>query len=128
MQTFAEIVCEVAGDMSISWMDFSLTEDESKRLGVDHTRFEVYIGYGDVEVTMDYYSCNIPMVEDVVSSLIIDAHAAQENTFYDFCDAYGYNNNSIKALLIYEACYTHASKLMLLFGEDIYHRFMMCEL
>lgn len=44
-----------------------------------------------------------PTNKDVVYSLLMDSSAADEN-FADWCDNYGYDSDSIKALGIYNEC------------------------
>jgi len=51
-----------------------------------------------------------PTVADVMCSLFNDASAADEN-FSDWCDNYGYSDDSIKALNMYKACTEIAKNL-----------------
>lgn len=51
-----------------------------------------------------------PTVADVLYSLFSDASAADEN-FSVWCDTYGYSDDSIKALHIYQACTDIAQNL-----------------
>lgn len=44
-----------------------------------------------------------PTAGSVLYSLLLDASGADEN-FYDWCDSFGYDTDSRKALGIYEAC------------------------
>ena len=44
-----------------------------------------------------------PTAGSVLYSLLLDASGADEN-FYDWCDNYGYDTDSRKALATYEAC------------------------
>ena len=44
-----------------------------------------------------------PTAGSVLYSLLLDASGADEN-FYDWCDNYGYDSDSRKALATYEAC------------------------
>ena len=44
-----------------------------------------------------------PTLPDVLYSLLMDSSAADE-TFADWCDNYGYSDDSIKALETYQAC------------------------
>lgn len=43
-----------------------------------------------------------PTKEDILFAMIIDD--VSDMNFNDFCDEFGYNNDSIKALKIYKAC------------------------
>lgn len=44
-----------------------------------------------------------PKVADVLHSLIIESSAADEN-FHEWCENYGYSDDSIRAMNIYKAC------------------------
>lgn len=44
-----------------------------------------------------------PKVASVLHSLLLDASAADEN-FHDWCDHFGYSDDSIKAMNTYKAC------------------------
>ena len=49
-------------------------------------------------------------IDDVLYSLILDSQAGAES-FDDFCDNFGYNNDSIKVDEIYKACQKNSKKL-----------------
>jgi hypothetical protein len=49
-------------------------------------------------------------IDDILYSLILDSQAGNE-TFDDFCDNFGYDNDSIKANDIYRACQKNAKKV-----------------
>ena len=51
-----------------------------------------------------------PSIADVMHCLISDADCANEN-FHDWCDNFGYSNDSIKALNTYKACLEIATAL-----------------
>lgn len=51
-----------------------------------------------------------PTVADVMHSLFMDASAADYN-FSDWCDEYGYSDDSIKSLNMYKACLETATAL-----------------
>ena len=58
-------------------------------------------------------SCSKPKnlnIDDVLYSLILDAQSGSE-CFDDFCDNFGYNQDSIKASEIYNNCKKNAKKL-----------------
>jgi len=44
-----------------------------------------------------------PSIADALHSLFLDASAADEN-FHDWCDTYGYSDDSIKAMNTYKQC------------------------
>jgi hypothetical protein len=49
-------------------------------------------------------------IDDILYSLVLDSQASLE-TFDDFCDNFGYDNDSIKANEIYKACQKNAKKV-----------------
>jgi len=49
-------------------------------------------------------------IDDILYSLFLDSQAGAES-FDDFCDNFGYNNDSIKANDIYKACQKNAKKV-----------------
>ena len=49
-------------------------------------------------------------IDDILYSLILDGQFSNE-TFDDFCDNFGYNNDSIKANEIYRACQKNSKKV-----------------
>lgn len=58
-----------------------------------------------------------PAVADVLYSLFNDAKAADYN-FSDWCDEFGYSDDSIKALNMYKACLDTATALRKYFSPD----------
>lgn len=58
-----------------------------------------------------------PSIADVLHSLFSDASAANEN-FSDWCDNYGYSDDSIKALNLYKACTEVAQNLRRQFDPE----------
>jgi len=58
-----------------------------------------------------------PTVADVMYSLISDASAAYYN-FADWCDEYGYSDDSISAMNIYKACLETATALRKHIGRE----------
>jgi hypothetical protein len=58
-----------------------------------------------------------PTIADVMYSLFSDASAADEN-FSDWCDNYGYSDDSIKALNMYKACTEVAKNLRRQFDSE----------
>lgn len=53
---------------------------------------------------------NVLNIDDVLYSLILDAQSGSYS-FDDFCDEFGYDNDSIKAFETYKACQTNAKKV-----------------
>jgi hypothetical protein len=58
-----------------------------------------------------------PKVADVLHSLFLDASAADYN-FSDWCNEYGYSDDSIKALNMYKACLETATALRKYLSPD----------
>ena len=58
-----------------------------------------------------------PSAASVLHSLILDAGAVDES-FIDWCENYGYNADSRKALATYDACCETGRKLRLLFTRE----------
>jgi hypothetical protein len=58
-----------------------------------------------------------PKKADILYSLFMDASAAEYN-FDDWCDSYGYSNDSIKALNTYKECLETAQRLRRYFTAE----------
>ena len=56
-----------------------------------------------------------PEIKDVLYCLVMDYTSASE-TFQDFCDEFGYDNDSIKSLNIFKACQKNSEKMKRIFG------------
>ena len=56
-----------------------------------------------------------PEIKDVLYCLVMDYTSASE-TFEDFCDEFGYDNDSIKSLNIFKACQKNSEKMKRIFG------------
>ena len=56
-----------------------------------------------------------PEIKDVLYCLVMDYTSASE-TFQDFCDELGYDNDSIKSLNIFKACQKNSEKMKRIFG------------
>lgn len=59
----------------------------------------------------------IPHVASILHSLTLDA-SANDYSFNDWCNDYGYDADSIKALGIYQACCNTAKELQKLFNRS----------
>jgi hypothetical protein len=57
-----------------------------------------------------------PKIEDVLYSLILDS-SALDTSFEYWCDDFGYDTDSIKALNIYQVCCENAKKIKRLFDS-----------
>tara|TARA_R110002020_G_scaffold428322_1_gene637879 strand:- start:460 stop:996 length:537 start_codon:yes stop_codon:yes gene_type:complete len=56
------------------------------------------------------YYIKLPSQASVLYSLIMDSDV-KEHSFYDWCDCFGYDNDSLKALDIYRVCEKNADNL-----------------
>lgn len=84
-------------------------KDDWKRTA---NKWQVRLSYFDKEFITDYYmGCGLvrengqpkkPTVKDVLYSMMVDDVTGMN--FNDFCDNFGYDNDSIKALETYRAC------------------------
>ena len=59
----------------------------------------------------------LPKIADVLHALFIDADAADYN-FNEWCDNYGYSNDSIKAMNTYKECLDTAANLRSFFTKE----------
>lgn len=64
-----------------------------------------------------------PTAYDVLYCLKIDSDAVGMS-FADWCSAFGYNDDSIKALGVYNACVDNARKLQQALGESLFRELM----
>jgi hypothetical protein len=139
MATFTEIYDEFVkyceendNDFEVSiLLTYPLTEEETQKWSKSHVRHECHINYDEKELFFDYFTCSneYPESKELISGLVDDAKSAYHNdNFEDFCSAFGYSDDSIKALKIYESCKDMKDKLLDLFGEKLFTRFMACEM
>ena len=77
--------------------------------------------YGFKRITLFYsqgsYFTNNPKVEDVLDCLKSD-YLASLDSFNDFCDEFGYSNDSIRSKKTYEACVKNGKKLQKFLNDD----------
>lgn len=59
-----------------------------------------------------------PKIADVMECLTLDADSASGSTFVDWCAAFGYSDDSIKARACYDACLRTARKLANVFTRE----------
>ena len=71
-------------------------------------------------------ACNIPTVEDVLNSLVMDCGQTEEN-FESWVDNFGYDSDSIKALKIYKAVKHEEKRLKKFLGEELFKEAMHLE-
>lgn len=70
-------------------------------------------------VTLESAKCwaHSPKIEDVLECLVSDMDAGAQS-FHDFCDNFGYDRDSIKALDLYRACMESGEKLRRALGGE----------
>jgi hypothetical protein len=86
------------------------------------TGYTITIGYDRRKASFDYFTgpaiTDDPELDDVMSCLASDANAGQQS-FRDFCDDFGYDEDSRSAYRTWQACQLTHSKLARLFGPDL---------
>lgn len=98
-------------------------EDDWKRTA---NKWQVKLSYFDKEFVTDFYMGSglvnrngrpkQPTVKDVLYSMIADD--VSNINFDDFCNDFGYDNDSIKALEIYRACEKQTKKYYNMFDAE----------
>jgi hypothetical protein len=130
--SFTELFEDIEDDISMGWSELPITKKDMKKLSVtncdDWMKFSVELGYNDRTIEITCYERNyIPGFDTVFANLISDARCVHQSSFPDFCDNYGYDNDSIKALNIFKSCKKQKKKLLYLLGEETFKLFMECE-
>lgn len=79
-----------------------------------------------------YYSKGLglkgkPTAEEVLNSLAFDIMDISSTTFEDWCDAFGYDSDSIQALTIYNNCKAEYKGLVDWLGYSAIDELMDCE-
>lgn len=67
-----------------------------------------------------------PDVDDVLNSLALDSHAADE-TFEDWASEYGFDTDSRNAERLYKTCQRQTEKLKRFLGADMFDELLTCE-
>lgn len=68
-------------------------------------------------ICLDTEWVHVPAQDDILECLFSDADAGAES-FNDFCDNFGYSNDSLKALDTYRACMETANTLRKALGAE----------
>lgn len=129
---YSELFEDIEDDISMGWSELPFTKKDMEKLSItnadDWNKFSVELDYNDrtIEVTC-YEKSYMPEFNTLFANLISDARCVYESSFPDFCDNYGYNNDSIKALNIYKCCKKQKKKMLHLLGEEMFKLFMECE-
>lgn len=84
------------------------------RVTIDGQSFDYFTGFG---LRRKFYKNGQnhvepvkPAIADILAALVRDAHALNAN-FYDWCDEFGYDTDSLQALDVYRACMDTGRKL-----------------
>lgn len=129
---YSNLFNDIEDDISMDWNELPITKKDMKRLSItnrdDWNKFNVELEYNGRAIEITCYERNyIPDFNILFSNLVSDARCVHENSFPDFCDNYGYDNDSIKALNIYKSCKKEKKKLLYLLGAETFKLFMECE-
>lgn len=87
--------------------------------------YKVTLKYNGKQLTIDYHMGvaldeSSLTIENVLNNLLSDAQCTSYN-FSEFCNEFGYDDDSIKALKIYKACKSISKKLSKLFDDKEYY-------
>lgn len=132
-QTFTELFNEVYSDLSFGWKELLISNKDIKHFtwinALEMMKFSVELEYKDkVMETTVFKEYNAPDIEDVFEDLVNYARATYNTTFPEFCENNGYDSDSIKVLNFYKYCKKEKKKLLQLLGEELFQKFMECEL
>jgi hypothetical protein len=123
---FSELYEQYLNDELLSgWSLVYMSEEEIKNS--IHTKFNFELDLNGKIIFVEYSCTNVPETSRVFESLVDDARSGSY-TFDEFCDAFGFNNDSIKDRRIYKACKKNSAKLLELLGEELFNRFINCEM
>lgn len=89
----------------------------SNKLGMWSTDYFTGLGLRNKPDAWGQRKPKKPSVADVLYALFMDASASDYN-FSDWCDEYGYSDDSIKALNVYKDCLDTATALRKYFSPD----------
>jgi hypothetical protein len=95
--------------------------------GWTYDAWKVTLTYGDRQATIDYgmgtaHEGKEPTLDEVLYAIQSDSRAG-DDSFDEFCDAFGYDTDSRKAYADWEACKAQRKTVARLFGRD-FHKFM----
>jgi hypothetical protein len=110
----------IANDLSCGWKMLPMTKSQQQCWSKDHLRFLVTFQYQDRKIEFNNFSKETLESQALFEHLILDAMSVHKRNFYTFCQEFGWNNDSIKALNWYKTFKKNAKKLKYLVGQDIY--------
>jgi hypothetical protein len=123
---FSELYEQYMDDELLSgWTPAYMSEEEVKNS--THTKFDVELEFDKRSIVIEYSCTNVPEQSRVFECLVVDARSGAY-TFEEFCDEFGFNNDSIKDRRIYKACKKNSAKLLELLGEELFDKFINCEI
>ena len=123
---FSELFEQYLDDeLSFGWSPAYMFEEEIK--SSTRTKFDVELEFNGNIIEVEFSSANVPDAMNVFYCVAIDARSASY-TFDEFCAELGYNNDSIKDRRTYKACKKNSAKLLELLGEELFNKFMNCEM
>ena len=86
--------------------------------------------YGFRQITIPFsqglYHTESPKLDSVLDCLLTDSIGVDGVIFEDFCSEFGYDEDSIKAKKVYDACKNNSKKLKNLLGST-YFKLIKCE-
>lgn len=86
-----------------------------------HT-WKVLLKYKGRRMTLPFFTGSAigeVSIADVVSCLISDLNASENNTFESFCSDFGYDTDSRAALATFKACERSGRRIKQLLGDDL---------
>ena len=97
-------------------------EKRPDNLMADSTRHFLCRLYGSGKSVRIYFSqgsanTKSPTVQEVLNCLASDSAGVEESGFEDWCNEYGYDNDSRTAERIFKACQSYVAKLKIIAGD-----------
>jgi hypothetical protein len=150
--TFSKVYEEIESNIVIDFNPIHILSNE-KSWSLNNKIFEIQLRFLKYDqenhisicefLKTKYHSTSIPKAYDVIECLVLDVRRVHEKTyanqfstknstfylsFNQWCAAYDYDNDSIRALDIYKAWIRRAQGFKRLVGDDIFKKFMECKM
>lgn len=128
-QIFKDIETEFGMECEIVQSGKNCTKKHSL-LRVTLYFYDCWVNLGNCEVMkLEYISVTSPELDNLVEDLVKNARSILDNaTFKKWCDAFGYNNSSTIAKVKYNECRKQTRDFKRLVGDDIFKKFMECDM
>lgn len=127
METFTDIWNEIGDNVKLYQIDCTKSDWSD-----NHICYILNLEYLDGMLTgIRFHTCRCCAnlnAKDVLESIVVDVRSVYQQSFEEFCDNHGYNNDSIKDKKIYDSCCTLLIRLACLVNEKLFKRFMECEM